>query len=73
MPSIWLVLSAAICAAVEPSGAVLKPSGPQPCRRDSSRASQSVSEPLLEMLMVLPLRSAAVLIGLSLRVASSTE
>ncbi len=39
------------------------PSGPQPCWRDSSRTSQVVSEPVVELLTVLPLRSATVLIG----------
>ena len=43
------------------------PAEPQPIWRDSSWPSQSVSDPLLEMLMVLPLRSSAVLIGEILR------
>ena len=73
MPSICFVRSAAICAAVVPSGAILKSSALQPWRRASSWASQWVSEPWLEMLTVLPLRSAMVLMPLSLRTASSTE
>src|SRR5215813_5982644 len=73
MPSIWRVFSAAVCAAVVPSGARLMPSGPQPSWRDSSRPSQWVREPWLEMLMVLPLRSSALLIGLSLPTARSTD
>ena len=39
------------------------PSRPQPCWRDSSRLSQSVSEPPVVTPMRLPLRSATVLIG----------
>src|SRR4051812_32461638 len=38
------------------------PSGPQPCWRESSRVSQSVSEPNVVTPMRLPLRSATVLI-----------
>src|SRR5579863_4699031 len=41
------------------------PFGPQPCRRDSSCTSHSVSDPTVETLTVLPCRSATDLIGLS--------
>ena len=73
MPSIWRVLKAAICAAVEPSGARLMPVEPQPIWRESSWPSQWVRDPLLEMLMVLPLRSSALLIAESFGTASTTE
>src|ERR1700737_3345089 len=73
MPSIWRVLSAAICAAVVPSGARLIPEAPQPSWRDNSPPSQSVSDALLEMLMVLPLRSSGDLIAESFGTANTTE
>ena len=41
------------------------PSLPQPCWRDSSRTSQSVSEPVVVTPMRLPLRSLTALIGVS--------
>ena len=47
MPSLCPVLSAAICAASEPNCRTVMPSGPQPCWRDNSCASQLVSEPAL--------------------------
>ena len=54
---------AASRACTEPSGITCMPSRPQPCWRDSSRLSQSVSEPAVVTPMRLPLRSAMVLIG----------
>src|SRR5215475_3946413 len=50
-------------ACIWPSGAIWMPLLPQPCWRDSSRTSQSVSEPGVVTPMRLPLRSLTDLIG----------
>src|SRR6266508_3523425 len=52
-------------ACIWPSARICMPSLPQPCWRDNSRTSQSVSEPVVVTPMRLPLRSPTVLIGLS--------
>ena len=65
MPSSSPRWIAASRACIWPSAMILMPSLPQPCWRESSRTSQSVSEPSVVTPMRLPLRSATVLIGVS--------
>ena len=58
--SVFLASSAPMVPSGPPSGTICMPSGPQPWRRDSSRAAQSVIVPGVVMPIRLPFRSATV-------------
>ena len=64
--AVCFVRSAAIRPGAAPSGSRWMPSCPQPSAIESRLASQSVSEPGVETVTSLPLRSATVLIGESM-------
>src|SRR5665213_1308078 len=65
-PTVSPVRNAATCGASAPRKTMLMPSWPQPCCRDTSRTSQVVSDPTVEVLTVRPFKSATLCTGPSL-------